>query len=328
MGRPKSKCGIKDIARECGVSLATVSRVFHQHPNVNESIRDRVFLAAEKFNYKHEHKSLKKVIGIILPDVMTQPFGVYQNVLIPLLIKQIHKLGYGSLLMPIDDLYILKRYFVYGAVAIAFDDNVVSNWDNEFNIPLVVMHSPGKKLESAYSINSNEEQGMYIAVKHLVENGHRKIGLMIDGYLEMSATKRKRYDGYMKAVKAMNCVVDKELIQMSGDDEIMTAVGRIIRSGATAIICSGESRGYKIDYILNLFLKKIPDEISIITFENITTSEFCSPPHTTLCQNFETMAQDAINLVDQAIKNPSEAQDIIVDYRLIERESVKTIMTL
>ena len=325
MARPKVKYGIKEIAVECGVSPATVSRVFNEHPNVRDSIREKVFLAAEKFNYKPEQKSIGKVIGIIIPDLCRQPFGIYHNTIIPPLIEEIHRRGYGSMLVPMDDLKLVKRYFIFGCIAIAFDDEIIRDWDNHFHFPLVVINSPGKVLYNASSVKSNEEQGMFLAVKHLVDNGHREIGLLIDGNLEMNASKRDRHKGFQKAMRRMNCPPEKSLIQMSGEDNMMEAVGRLIRNGATGIICCGEISGFQVDYIMNLFAKKVPEEISIIAFENSVISEFCTPPHTTICQDFETLANEAVGMLDQTIRTNSHARDILVDYKLIQRESVRKI---
>lgn len=326
MARPKVKYGIKDIARECGISPATVSRVFHQHPNVKDSIREKVFLAAERNNYRPEDKSVRKVIGIILPDLSRHPFGIYHNALIPPLIEKIHQHGYRALLVPQDDLELMRRYFIFGVIAIAFCDEIVRDWENNFSIPLVVISSPGKRLENAYSVNSDEEHGMYLAVNHLVKNGHSKIGLIIDGTLELNITKRKRYAGFIKALEKMGCMADGDLIQMVPDENWTLALGRMLRNGATAVICSGESSGFKVDYIMNLFAKKIPEEISIITFENKIISQYCNPPHTTISQDFDKLAAEAVALVDLAMKDPSHAKDVLVDYTLIERESVKKLV--
>eukprot|EP00831_Metopus_contortus_P054871 TRINITY_DN4628_c0_g1_i2.p1 TRINITY_DN4628_c0_g1~~TRINITY_DN4628_c0_g1_i2.p1 ORF type:complete len:209 (-),score=60.83 TRINITY_DN4628_c0_g1_i2:558-1184(-) len=167
--------------------------------------------------------------------------------------------------------------------------------------------------------------GMMLAVEHLVKNGHRKIGLIIDGNIDMNASKRKRYVGFVKAVRTYSCVEDRNLIQMATVPDWMTEIGRIIRSGATAMICCGESSGFKVDYVMNLFGKKIPDEMSIITFENPITSKYCTPPHTTIGQDFERIVSESVQQLDSAIKKSAQPNDILIDYVLTERESVKKI---
>ena len=326
MERKKAEYGVRDIAQKCGVSPATVSRVFHQHPNVSDAIREKVFQVAQKFNYRHPLKSGKNAIAIILPDFSISSFGPYHTAIIPKLTLEINRYGYGVILAPVNDLDIIKKYFILGAVAVAFCNDIIShNWDNEFSIPLTVINSPSKRLDNAFSVASNEEQGMNLAVEHLVKNGHRKIGLIIDGSIDMNASKRKRYIGFIKALRAYSCVEDKSLIQMATDVNWMTEIGRIIRSGATAMICCGENSGFQIDYVMNLFGKKIPNEMSIITFENPITSKYCTPPHTTIGQNFERIVSDAIMQLDSAIKKSAQSSDILIDYVLTERESVKKI---
>ena len=324
MESKKAEYGVRDIARECGVSPATVSRVFHQHPNVSETIREKVFQVAQKLSYRHTIKSGRNAIAIILPDFSLLQFGLYHTAIIPLLASEINRHGYGVILAPVNDIDMIKKYFIIGAVAVAFCNDIISrNWDNSFNIPLTVINSPSKRLDNAFSVASNEEQGMMLAVKHLVKNGHRKIGLIIDGTIDINASKRKRYVGFAKAIKAYNCVEDRGMIQMATTSNWMTEIGRIIRSGATAMICCGENSGFQIDYVMNLFGKKIPDEMSIITFEDPITSKYCTPPHTTIGQNFERIATEAILQLDSAIKKTTQPNDILIDYVLTERESVK-----
>lgn len=326
MGRKKLKCGIKDIARECGVSPATVSRIFHQHPNVKDSIREKVLCTAQKLNYRQELRSVKKVIAIILMDFDTQRFGIYHTLIIPPLVKAINSLGYNVIFVSVNELELLKRYFVFGAISVAFYNDLISrNWDNNFNIPLTVINSPGRKLDNAYSVRSNEEQGMYLAVEHLAQNGHRKIGLIIDGNIDMNTTKRKRYTGYMKALRKFNCEEQSSLVQMPDQEDWMPEIGRLVRNGATALICCGEHSNYKVDFVMNLFRKKVPDDISLISFENNFTSGYCTPPHTTIGQNFKQLATEAAKQIDTAIKQTSQPKNILVDYILTKRESVKKI---
>ena len=185
----------------------------------------------------------------------------------------------------------------------------------------MVINNLGGRLRNAFCVSSDEEQGMRLAVAHLVRKGHRRIGLLIDGSPERTIFKQRRRAGFLQALREFRCETAPGLIQNGVSEAWLEEIGRIIRAGATALICCGESSGYRVDFALNLYRKRVPEELSVISFEN-GCSRFCTPPHTTLSQDFRRIAFESLELLELVIRDPAQGNSRQVPYTLIERESV------
>ena len=322
MSRAKAQVGIREVARESGVSPATVSRVLRGHPGVREPVRLKVLQAAEMLQYHPDLSEEGGAIAVILPELAgSSALGNYHDQLLPPLLAEIHQRGFQAVLVPLNDLSLLRRAFPVGAIACAASGEIARNWDNRFAIPLVVINNLGGRLRNAFCVSSDEEQGMRLAVAHLVRKGHRRIGLLIDGSPERTISKQRRRAGFLQALREFRCETAPGLIQNGVSEAWLEEIGRIIRAGATALICCGESSGYRVDFALNLYRKRVPEELSVISFEN-GCSRFCTPPHTTLSQDFRRIAFESLELLELVIRDPAQGNSRQVPYTLIERESV------
>lgn len=322
MSRRKTEVGIREVARESGVSPATVSRVLRGLPNVSEAVRLRVLTTAGRLRYRPEPQEERGAVAVILPALAgASVLGNYHDQLLPPLLSEIHGHGFQSFLVPLGDIGLLRRCFPVGAVACAAYNDIARNWDNRFAIPLVVINNLGGKVENAFSVSSDEEQGMMLAVEYLARRGHTRIGLLIDGSPSGTISKQRRRAGFLRALQKFRCETDSALIQNGVSDNWLEEIGRIIRAEATALIACGEGSGLRVDFALNLFRKKVPSELSVISFEN-SGSRFCTPPHTTLSQDFNRLASEALDLLETVIRNPAQGETRQIPYRLVERESV------
>ena len=322
MSRRKTEVGIREIARESGVSPATVSRVLRGLPHVSEAVRLQVLTAAGRLHYHPEPPEERGAVAVILPALAgTAVLGNYHDQLLPPLLSEIHGRGFQSFLVPLDDLGLLRRCFPVGAVACAAYNDIARNWDNRFAIPLVVINNLGGEVQNAFSVSSDEEQGMSLAVEYLAGRGHTRIGPLIDGSPEGTISKQRRRAGFLQAVRKFRCENDPALIQNGISETWLEEIGRIIRAGATALISCGEGSGLRVDFALNLFRKKVPSELSVISFEN-SSSRFCTPPHTTLSQDFARIASESLDLLETLLHDPAQGVSRQIPYRLVERESV------
>ena len=138
MSRRKTEVGIREIARESGVSPATVSRVLRGLLHVSEAVRLQVLTAAGRLHYHPEPPEERGAVAVILPALAgTAVLGNYHDQLLPPLLSEIHGRGFQSFLVPLGDLGLLRRCFPVGAVACAAYNDIARNWDNRFAIPLV-----------------------------------------------------------------------------------------------------------------------------------------------------------------------------------------------
>jgi LacI family transcriptional regulator len=189
-----------------------------------------------------------------------------------------------------------------------------------------VMVDPKFTIENCCQIFIDNEQGAFAATQYLIQNGHQRIGY-ISGDLERMSFKQ-RFNGYKKALKYHNIAVDSSLIQTGGLEKGYQHLKNllVLENRPTAIFAANDINaihGYKAIQELNL---KIPDDISIIGFDDIDLAKYASPALTTVRVYKEELGSIAIRmlfqLIRQEIKTPVTT---IVPTKLIERESVRKI---
>lgn len=217
-----TKNTIKDVAMEAGVSTATVSRVLNQSGFVSDDIKERVYFAVKKLNYRPNAiaRSLKQdktnTIGIVIPDI-SNPYYMKISKGIEDIIQQ---KGYNLIFCSSDEKpekeeKLLKLMFEKRVDAIVLataggSKEMVSKI-NQAGVPIVLVDRDfdieGQKLDSVIEDNV---QSTYELTKYLLEQGHRDIGV-INGLLQVS-TGRGRYEGYKKALKEYGMEEDTKYI--------------------------------------------------------------------------------------------------------------------
>ncbi|WP_422446600.1 LacI family DNA-binding transcriptional regulator [Thermoanaerobacterium sp. DL9XJH110] len=328
---------IKDIAKLANVSITTVSRVLNgKFDGVSETTRKRIEKIAGELNYRPNRLARGLVtkrtntLGLILPDI-TNPF-------FPQIVRAVedtaNKFGYNLILCNTDDdsgkerLYIqvLKEKCVDGIVFTTSTNPSAENIKQliDFGIPFVLVdryididHLPG--------VYTDGVSGMYQAVKHLIEMGHEKIAF-ISGP-KQSKTANQRFLGYVKALEEHGISVRDGLIKdgnfkMSGGQN---AIKDLLACGEdfTAVACANDLMAVGAMEVLRQEGIKIPEEISITGFDNISLSNVVHPKLTTVEQPSYEMGQKATAMLVKLIEGrPLKKNEVVLKPRLIVRDSV------
>ena len=312
----------KDVAKLADVSPATVSRVFNQQAHVSEQIRKHVMQCAQQLNYAPKSSTRNSIIALLLPDCQRHPYQGYIWSCTSALVREICNAGFNVELIPTNVIHLLDQPNICGIISLVYDQQDWQNWDNPRNLPLVNINAKTPDFPNALTVASNSAQGLALAINHLLQNGHEKIGLFTKGIKETYIIKELHRHFAQVGVDAglpRNQLLIQHGVHKSDHYE---AIGKLVRQQVTAIICPGEDSGLIAAYILNLFNCPIPSNMSLISHEIIQTSEYYLPQHTTLKQDFDGIATTAINLMQKMIDHDRSASDILVDFELIERESV------
>ncbi len=318
------KVNIKDVAEKSGFSPATVSRVFNRHPNVRDEVRHKVIAAALELGFVPHSSGGKKVIAIITGSYNCIPVCGYLAMAITALTREIFSHGFSMELVPEQDVGLLHENMVCGAISLMYDDNFNSRWGRENNIPLIGVNSVGHHGDGVYAVGSNEMQGMRLAFEYLHGCGHRRIGLLISGKPD-NWCNRTRLEGFKAAAQALRCLASAENYRFVGTENIYEPLGQLLQLGVTAIIATGESAGIAVAYALNIFGKRIPQDISLISHEQDNTSRYCIPRQTTLSQDFGCIGRLAGSMMEDILAGRPPLHDALVDYNLIKRDSVATL---
>ena len=282
---------IKDVAREAGVSIATVSRVLNDIDVVNEDTKKKVLDAIKKLGYRPNivARSLKtqktKTIGILVPDISS---GFYPEI-------------------------------VRGAedVANIYDFNVLfcnSDFyeDKENRLPSVIIDNVG---------------ATYEATKMLINNGAKNIAFIGVKKEAMNAW-GERYTGYEKALKESGIAIDEELIFLQ-DLKVKTGYKAIdwffsYGKGFDAIVCASDEIAMGAINALRENNIKVPEDVSVIGFNDNDVASYFYPRLTTIKQPSYDMGSVAMRMLIKILNNKNLDDDqYVLDYQLIKRESSK-----
>lgn len=145
-----------------------------------------------------------------------------------------------------------------------------------------------------------------------------------DGMENWGARERQR--GYLIAMRRLGLPEMAELCYADNNNSMTEVLVKLRRTDATAVIVCGEGIVPETAYALNLLDIKVPDELSLISFEQPDFSKWLTPPHTTIHQPVELMASEIMSSLMSLIKNPSQPKSVkMLKCKINSRQSVKSI---
>ncbi len=314
---------LKDIAKLAGVSPATVSRVFSHHPNIRDEIRQQVLDIAKKHGYHPKLTTKQRNVIIILPEDEIYPIRNCLEMVMMALTLELPRRNFRIEVLPQNNLDRLDNIQFCGAVAIGANPEDFRLWPVRFPAPLILVdRDPPQKCNNIYSVRSDEEQGMALAINHLHERGCQKIGCIIHGEAGSgNADERKR--AITKALHKLNYPVNDALIHLCADDKYVEIIGKLLKQGIDGLFCPGGNAGIITSYALSLFDKKIPEEISLITSEHKLFSRYATPPQTTITQDHKELAKVVADILEAQLDGSKVKKQTILEYQLIKRDSVR-----
>ncbi|ADL50158.1 LacI family DNA-binding transcriptional regulator [Clostridium cellulovorans] len=329
---------LKDVAKLAGVGLGTASRVLNNSGPVTDEKRQAVFEAMEKLNYKPNAiaRSLKskktKTIGVMIPDI-SNPFY-------PEVIRGIedvaNKYSYSIFLLNTDRsrekeqkcLSVLQEKMVDGAILMSFSvPEEIKNHIN--NIPIVLISSIPKNTEFV-TVRIDNEEAAYEAVNHLCKFGHKDI-VMISGPLSDENAAIPRVQGYMRAMLDNGIKFSSENI-VDGDFSSewgYIAMKKILEREKIPTAVFTHSDNLAIGAIKAIMEKglRIPEDISIVGFDGIASSEYIYPGITTIKQPRYEMGAMGMETLVKLINGVETKKLIKMDVQLVERNSCKNLLT-
>lgn len=334
---------LKDIAKEAGVSVMTVSNVVNGRTDkVSESTRTRVESIIKQFNYKPNlsARSLIKrssnLIGIVLPiqeDEHGDDYNVFNNPYISLLVgiieRELRERGYYVILRSVkskDDLHsLIQNWNVAGAIFVIPEfERMVNELVEDNPFPLVFFDSYVEN-PNVLSVRVNDYKGAYLAANYLVSQGHRNIGFV--GNYKKHHVMGQRYKGVKDAL-AKNAITFNEnwIFEEPGTYAAGLRIGQEIadhHQDITGLVVTSDLCALGVLEGARLGGLKIPYDLSIIGFDNLDIATYSTPKLTTVNQNISAKAEEAAKLLIAKIEDtPIESRHITIDVEIVERQSV------
>ncbi|CAH8190846.1 substrate-binding domain-containing protein [Vibrio aestuarianus] len=330
---------MKDIARLAGVSTSTVSHVINKSRFVSEDIAERVNKAAQDLNYAPSAlaRSLKmnrtRTIGMLV-TTSTNPF--FGEVVKGVERSCYHK-GYNLILCNTEgdnermkasiNTLLQKRVDGLLLMCSTLEGERIEVFDRYPDIPVVVMDW-GPMLFASDKIQDNSLSGGYIATNYLIECGHKEIGCITGPFIRHQA--QMRYEGYKRAVLEAGLEINPQWI-VESDFECeggYEAFNRMLEKGPlpSSIFVSNDMMAMGV---LNAAHEKgirIPEDVSIMGYDDIHIARFMSPALTTVHQPKYRLGKVAVEtLLKKLEKETLEPQVVQLDPTLVVRKSVKNL---
>ncbi len=312
---------IQDIAREADVSIATVSRVFSNHPNVRTSVREHVLGIARRHHYFPRLSSRRRTVILITPSRTEHPVQSYVDMVTAHVTEAAGGRGYQIEILPEDNLDRLENTPFCAVVQISATVLPWKNWGERFQAPLILIDRETPKPQShMMSVRSNEPQGMDLALEHLTRNGCRRIGCLV------ANTKLGHPESRLHHLRAgLECrglPASDSFVRLVREAEYLEETAKLLRQNVDAIFAPGGMGGIITAYALNLLGRRVPEDVSLVASERAVVSRYCLPPQTTITQDYRRMASIAVDAIDASLRGEAPTADTILDYQLIERDSV------
>ena len=338
------KATIYDVAKVCGVSGATVSRVLSNssYP-VSQSTRGKILKAAKALNYTPNAygRALKtqqvRDIGIIVPNISNSYYamllqGVYDHVIkkgyTPILLN-----SYSDPEIEKKNIALLMQKQVGGIIiaSIGVNANAVQRAvDLGYQVVAVEQDSSVDCLKVGF----NFHRGAEMAVAHLVENGHRAIGFI--GAPLDRPSRVQMLEGYRQALSDAGLPVREDYIHLSGQElgagaviyefeNGMAVAGKFceMEDRPTGYVCINDMTALGAMKAFSNHGLRVPQDVSIIGFDNIPYAKIAVPELTSIDQSAYEMGAISSDMLIEHIKDPDKAvSPTILEPKLIVRQSV------
>lgn len=330
------KITIKDIAKEAGVSVATVSNVLNGTGRVSEETAKRIRRIIEERNYVPSTlaRGLKnkntQLISVIVPYLKKGDFE--ENPFFWQLVSGVEMgtkdQAFNVMLTRVDrddDLSFVKRHNVDGLIVVGINaDSALYQNILDLKIPTVFMDSyieqPG-----IYQVHNDDLLGGYLGTKHLLSQGHDRIVLVM-GRLADRGVEYQRLLGYKKALAEAGLAYDTHLVMENGGSMLggYHAAQRItvLPEKATAAFVLSDIGAMGLIKGLNEMGEKVPEDISVVGYDDIFYTEYMIPSLTTIRQDiFKKGMMAAGLLLAQINGEPVPEQSIFLPVELKVRAS-------
>jgi DNA-binding LacI/PurR family transcriptional regulator len=328
---------LSDIARQAGVSEATVSRVLNDRPSVSADTRQAVLTALDVLGYERPERLRKRsagLVGLIVPELENPIFPAFAQVIESALAQT----GYTPVLCTqtpggvTEDEYVemlLDRQvsgivFVAGLHADTTADHERYQRLVHRPLPIVLINGYAQGIDAPF-ISCDDQQAGASAVAHLVALGHERIGF-ISGPERFRAVQRK-LAGYRAAMRRELGVFERELdelvsLTLFGVEGGEVAAGQLLDREVTAIVCGSDLMALGAIRAAHRRGLAVPRDLSVVGFDDSPLIAFTDPPLTTLRQPVAAMGNAAVRaLVDEINGHAAPRSEYVFPAELVVRGS-------
>lgn len=330
---------IYDVAREAGVSMATVSRVVNNNPNVKPQTRKKVFEAIERLGYRPNAVARglasKKTttVGVVIPDISNAIFAEVARG-----IEDIANMYHYNIILCNADKRKEKEIRVINTLlekqvdGLLFMGGVVTDEHLQaFQTATVPIVLCGTNVEgnTMAAVDIDHQQAAHDAVKLLLDKGHRRIG-MISGNLQDPNNGFSRYNGYKNALDEAGVAFDESLVRI-GNHRYESGIEAMkyfleLPERPTAIFSATDEMAIGAIHAAQDAGLAIPGDISVISVDNSRMASMVRPLLTTVAQPMYDIGAVSMRLLTKLMnKENVEKGKVTLMHEVIQRQSVAEV---
>lgn len=326
-----------DIAEKLNISIVTVSKALNGKDGVSDSLRNKIIETAEKMGYKPSQSVSDKndslVIGILNSYLYLQKGSSFYWSLYERLLKQLTCSDNLGILEVISESAqtncstpkLVRNNHVDGLIVMGpFSDEYIRMLSS-LKIPMVMLDSYNAKYNFD-TVISDGYYGMYIMTEHLIRQGHRKIAFV--GTVGETSSITDRFYGYCKAMTEAGIKVTEDMVIPDRSDigKIELHIPSETIKSFTALACNCDYTAYETMKLITEQGFEVPNDISIVGFDNYILSEVTPVKITTYEVNQDKMAEISVNQICKRIRNPFKQREMgMISGNIIVRDSVKKL---
>lgn len=330
---------LKEIAKELGISISTVSKSLKNYSEISQETRDKVQAFAKLYNYQPNNiaLSLKNrksfTIGVIIPEVVHHFFAS--------VIKGIEKIAISNgytIIIGVSNEQLKKESNTIKTLSNGTVDGFIISLSEEtllmdnfshlheisnYNIPMVMFDRVTDAIECDKVIIDDKPVSLN-AVEHLIQTGHKRIAFITtEDYLSVG---KLRTDGYYEALKKNNLIINEDLVlKIHDQSELVPKIESLIKSNQIdAIVAVNETYAATCLKIIQKNNFKSPEDISILSLSDGLISLYTSPSLSAVNQNGYLMGKKSAQLLIERIESQKKYKEVqeIIPTNLIVRDSI------
>lgn len=340
----KKRVTMKEIAERLNLSINAVSLALNDRAGVSEETRKLVLNTAEEMGYldqstRYTAAYSNKNICVLSEDRFFNDMQFYGRILLGLE-EAAKKAGYDLLINSFEKNYEIPpcvvQQKVSGIIVVGKIDDEFLKRLKSYAIPVLLLDHESLEVPTD-CVMTNNVSGTYTLTKYLLDKGFRKIGFF--GSLNYSPSVRERFWGYQEAmlrhlsfsgfeegiayIKKYSVLKEVEDAVNHQDSAALVQFYQSLEEQPEALICSNDKMAILMCKVLSQCGLRIPEDLSIVGFDDIELSNMVTPRITTMRVDKELMGKKAIERLLCCMERPKEkVEKLALDVQLIERDSV------
>lgn len=334
----KRRTSIADIARKAGVSHTTVSRALRDSPLISLKVREEIKQLAQEMNYTPNSiaQSLQNqrtnTIGVVVTSIADPFFAeVVEG------IEQIARKANYSILLSVShrnleqEIAAIEQLHRRRVDGILVADSQINKHNTEkllqIDVPTVFINSQTEEQPETFcSLSIDDYLGGQIAVNHLIELGHTKIGYL--GVGDRSKSNQQRLAGYQQALNSAGLTSCSHWIALNNQDSIRAndvhtgqkLLPQLVATDVTSIFCYNDMVAVGALLACHELKIAVPQDLSLVGYDGIALSGYMTPPLTTICQPMLEMGRRAMAMLLDLLAEKT-VENVVLSPFLLKRQS-------